>query len=177
MPDRPARDVLGEARLDARKWWPTAIVDEGMPEGRASPTDWIVRLDDGFALADGDKDGEPWLVVAIGDIVEFTFAVSRGEVAVTIHPDGGYEAHGPVPDDATYFWEHGDSYTAADTMAEFARFWAECASPSEPERIDVAMNRWGEELFRLCLDPDGKPKFVAEIERLDRASAPPATGS
>lgn len=155
-----------------RKWLPEHLTDEVSPPGRASPDAWIIGR-----VADPDGDDDLWRIggweaddepvddtrrdMRPGEVVTFVYVVDLGEVDVTIDPDGGYAAHGPVPAEATHFWERGDTDTLACSLTEFADCYAENTLPGDlPDRIRVRMAQWSGEIPHRLLVEVGQAHFV-----------------
>lgn len=168
-----------------RKWWPSELLDESMPAGRASPTDWITGPlpDDpegrfivaGWDDEDAEEDAGRQIVGA-GEAIGFTWSEDRGAIDILVKEDGSFEIIPGQPDllepnrpqglteiqaDATHFWEPGDIDTMMDTMADFAREYAETEGGTAlPMRVTVAMARWEDDIpHRLIVGADGKPRF------------------
>jgi hypothetical protein len=168
MDDLFSRDAPKRARIadPERKWWPAEYADEVMPPPRDSASAWLVRDCDGWFLAGcGDgNDESPALgrKLVEGEAVEFLWSEDRGDVEITVYPGGRYEAHGAVPADATHFWAAFDSDTLAMSLDEFAKNWADMEGHAPgvlPERVDVAMHAWSDEIpYRLVIE-NGEAKF------------------
>lgn len=164
-----------------RRWWPAALVDEVMPPGRASPQMWLEPDIRGITVICDDGDDEPILCSLLpGETVEFCWWEDRGDLDVTMMPDGTWKLD-DMRDDRTidmfrphdppqrretstlpmarveasnwFAWEE-DYETCCDTMDQFVRCMVDM-EPPEPEgtRIVVDMGFWSERvLFRVSAD-------------------------
>ena len=155
---------------ETRRWWPDCLVDEHMPEGRKRPEDWLAPDENGVTTVIWDED-DPHLAVAgfikPGETAAFNWWEDRGRVEITVLPDGTWQASDmrgagmvdmftgaetPMPpaaliEDANYFAEVTDHETAADSMDEFARYWADNDRPGpDGERLTVVMGFWSEKV-------------------------------
>ena len=162
-----------------RRWWPDCLVDEWMPEGRKRPEDWLAPDENGVTTVVWDETA-PELVVAglikPGEMVAFNWWEDRGQVEITVMPDGTWQASDmrgagmvdmfsgtetPVPpsaliEDANYFAEMSDHETAADSMDEFARNWADNDRPGpDGERLTVVMGIWSDKV-EFAVSDDGR---------------------
>lgn len=84
-------------------WWPEALVDEIMPEGRKSPDDWIVDHNGAPALSMGeeeDNDGPPQPLQA-GQIIQFSAMVELDMCVLRLDAQGGYTVERPMHPEAT----------------------------------------------------------------------------
>ena len=71
--------------------WPSDYVDEVMPAGRASPSDWIVIGPDAPMLAAPDYYGSaapPERVMRPGDIVGFTSCITHDVINMALTANG-----------------------------------------------------------------------------------------
>lgn len=175
-----------------RKWWPSELLDESMPAGRASPTNWIIGPsagpEGGYVVAggeedDGDENGGAQIVLA-DQIIGFAWSEGRGEIDILVKEDGTYEIIPGQPDlmepdlpprlteippDATHFWGPYDIDTLASSMAEFAENWARNARDAGdelPARVTVAMYHWSDEIPHRLVVEDGKARFEP-VEKID----------
>lgn len=165
-----------------RKWWPQSMLDESMPPSRQNPTDWIIaRADDGWIVAgweehEGNENfGSGRETVRAGETMAFAWCEDRGTAEILIKEDGSYEIVLDQPDlldpdrppdpteipaDATHFWEPGDIDTLMDSMADFARCYAENEGGSAlPMRVTVAMARWEDDIPHRLIVEDGQARF------------------
>lgn len=150
-----------------KRWWPLAYADEWMPAPRVSPDAWLVYDTSGAPCLDaGDPDnpesawGKP-LRLAFGDDTAFYWVVPLGQVTVTVAADGAWKG-GPVNPAANSFWEVGDGESGADSMDEFARYWAENEGLRGDATEDVTVSQAMIGDCILVLAPkDGKATFIA----------------
>jgi hypothetical protein len=186
-PERVQKQQMGRNVDSERKWWPSELLDESMPAGRASPTDWIIGRDDkpgtfivaGWDGEEGSEDSDPGRqTVSADEVIGFAWSEDRGEIDILVKEDGTYEIMPGQPDllepdrpprlteippDATHFWEQYDTDTLGSSMAEFAENWAQNARDAGeelPARVTVAMYHWSDEIpHRLVVGEDGTPRF------------------
>jgi hypothetical protein len=174
-----------------RKWWPSELLDESMPAGRTSPTEWIIGRADKpgssivagwsgeVAAADSDPGRQ---IVAENEVIDFSWCEDRGEIDIVVEGDGSYEIVpgqpdlldpdrpsrlAAVPADATHFWERGDSDTIADSMAQFANDRAEMArecGDEFPLRLTVDMYHWSDDIPHRLVVEGGNPRFEPVAE-------------
>jgi hypothetical protein len=70
-----------------QKWWPEEFLDEAMPPGRGSPTEWIETIGGRPCIAVDDDEREA-RQLKDGDLVRFHRCDSYGEIDLTLRPDG-----------------------------------------------------------------------------------------
>ncbi|AGN34418.1 hypothetical protein [Rhizobium sp. P007] len=150
-----------------KTWYPTFMIDEDLPEGKSSPEAWLPFLTQ-------EEAGQPAMFNA-GDILAFEFVERRGNIEITINPDG---SHGNAPrcadtadmfgEDAARttpveknterecnsFWDY-ESETFAETLDEFAKIYAECANEVEPISVVISTAYWSP-TFRFRIADDCK---------------------
>lgn len=138
--------------IGERKWWPAEWVDEVVPPGRASPSDFIIDADGHYFLGyrlDADDVTEfqkRFYNTGIdpADTIEFMWADDLGPVDVAILPDGDF-GHVDVPSEATHFWTDRDGNTLAHSLEDFVKQWIEAhGKPDKPQVVTVAMACWSE---------------------------------
>jgi hypothetical protein len=160
------RSALGDG---AREWWPAFLAREDGPQGRPDPADWIVSDRKRRLLIDGIAPSGERPILGAGSVVAFRWRECRAAVEVTIAPDGSIDPHGPLPRDATHFWDICDSGTVMSSLDELALFHAE--GLTSPVRLRVRMCRWSPRDVLLRLDvAGGRPRFVAEASQARLAS-------
>lgn len=151
---------------EGRTWLPAYYLDEVVPPGKADPSDWIDRETEPryFAMHNGfESEAGKQKIVAAGELVEFYCCDDYGSVLVTIERSGAFQAQGPIPTEATHFWD-GDPDTLGSSMQEFADNWAAMMDSDESSAtVEVRMAAWsdGPVMFRLVVEADG-PKFKIE---------------
>jgi hypothetical protein len=154
-----------------RKYWPTEWVDDPLPPGLASPSDFIVDCGEGIYFLGYPLDARDVSEfqkrfynsgVDPDDTVEFTSADDLGSIDVTILPDGDVRDPPEIPEAATVFWSgsiHGVS------LGEFVSIWCEIRGErTEPETVIVSMAAWSEGVPHQFMPPiEGKvgPQFVS----------------
>ena len=72
-------------------WWPTDYLDEVMPNGRASPNDWIIIGPDAPMLAPPDyydEEETPDRVLCESDIVNFVSCTTHDVINMILTADG-----------------------------------------------------------------------------------------
>lgn len=150
-----------------KTWYPTFMVDEDLPEGKSSPEAWLPFLTE-------EEAGQPAMFNA-GDILAFEFVERRGNIEVTINPDGshgnsprcaqtvdmfGEETTRAIPveqntqSEPNSFWDY-ESETFAETLDEFARIYAECTDELEPVSVVISTAYWSP-TFRFRISDDCK---------------------
>lgn len=169
-----------------RKWWPADMVDEGMPQGRARPEDWLSPDAHGVTeIRDADFfENHLFATVRPGDTIGFVWHESRGAIDILLMPDGSWS----IPDQrdpntpdlfarespvqpppmadiagANWFaWEE-DYESCAGTMDEFARCFADMDAPDpEGSRVAVEMGHWSDPVaFRVSADGRSLEKIDA----------------
>lgn len=148
--------------MTERKWMPHDYQDEVVPPSRPTPSDWIIKLDDGApALAFGDfcgSDDRPGRALKDGDIVQFDWVESYGTRELTFHEsaDGWtWELDGSEPDASIggemMVAEVGNWETMMPSLDEFASTYAD-SGVSDGETITITFYAWSNDptpfLFR-----------------------------
>lgn len=165
-----------------RFWWPVDMVDEGMPEGRATPQAWLSPEADGVTRLRDELDDERDVLATLapGEVCAFFYMDRLGAAEVTIMPDGTWTGgsvrdrltvdmfDGPPPERpepeasqaerigaATLITLSEDSDVQGDTMDEFARTVVELEPPPEGgTAVEVDLWFWSaKQHFRI--GPDG----------------------
>lgn len=161
-----------------REWWPEAYMDEGMPTGRPSPSNWILQKDGSFYVANESDDGESRNVagalIVSGQIVAFVFRRDFEDVQVSIAADGSFEiVKGAADPRATHF---GDLDDGADSIDQ----WVIGATsgglhgPDGGSPFTVQQCQWSDSIpFRLVTD-DGIAFVAVDPKMLEEAAAQPA---
>ncbi|WP_283196571.1 hypothetical protein [Rhizobium sp. BT04] len=156
-----------------RLWYPTFLIDETIPTGRASAEAWLPFL----TGADGKTRSQ---MFRPGDDVSFKWVEARGIVTICILPsgliattlrcphtsdlfDGDQGPAATLAPDANAFWDLGDSEIWADTIEAFAQDYASfCISADEPDGHDVEIDtaHWSD-VVKFTISPDGKSLIPA----------------
>jgi hypothetical protein len=147
-----------------RKWWPCDLLDEGMPPGRAQPSDWIKGpAGDVYEVANGNEDddarerGDVLCRVKPGDTLAFCYRDDLGEVPVSFHADGTFTPRGPVPAGFNWCWMPYDPDTISETLEALAELLKDAG---EPGLVEVGFAFWSEHReHRLVVDAGGA-RFV-----------------
>lgn len=161
----------------ARRWLPTFLVDETMPEGRLRPEDWLKPDREGVTEVYYD-DGEQVEGYIIPDrVVAFSWHEPRGTIEILVMPDGTWtECHparctatidmfdGPPPADAPvdprgeanlFAWSE-DAETVAESLDTLAHEWAAAEHlPEEGVIVSVDRHYWSAPV-RFRVSADGK---------------------
>lgn len=148
-----------------RKWWPADLLDEGMPPGRARPTDWIARpAGDVYEIANGNDEeearerGDVLCRVKPGDTLSFCYRDDLGTVPVSFRDDGTFTPRGVVPKAFNWCWVPYDPDTISETLEQLAALLKD-AGDTGP--IDVGFAFWSDgHEHKLVVGADG-PAFVA----------------
>lgn len=190
--------------VHTRRWWPADLMDETMPPGQSQPQGWLKPEADGVTRVRDNLDDDKKVILEIkpGEVVAFCWHEDRGEVEVTMLPDGTWKLddmrdgrtidmfrpHEPMqPRQADtlpmrrieaanqFIWEE-DWESQADTLDELVRSMADM-DPPEPEgtRITIEMGFWSNEKLQFRVSADGKtlkPVDSAEGGKADRPSEP-----
>lgn len=164
-----------------RRWWPSFLLEEVMPEGRENPQDWLAPDADGITTVfwdeDEDETGNTAGTISPGETVTFCWQENRGRVTIRIMPDGTWslaearcsetsdlfngEAAAPEPfaatvHEANQFWEPDEWESCGDTMDEFARCRAANEPPAaEGDLVEVAMGFWSHDVM-FVVSADGR---------------------
>jgi hypothetical protein len=138
-----------------RKWMPAEYQDEVVPPARATPSDWIVKLNDGApALAGGDPDETPGRALKDGDVVEFDWVEDYGNHQLTFkeaEDDTGYcgltwEIDGDIPTASAgghmAVAEVDDWESVMSSLDEFAEALIDNNPPTPGDRIVVKFYAW-----------------------------------
>lgn len=159
--------------IGERKYWPAEWVDDHLPPGRGSPSDFIIDVGGGafylgYPLTDPDvtEFQKRFFSAAIDpdDVVEFVWCIDVGTVDVTIMPDGDF-GHVELPDGETHFWRTGTvtDYPALSLDQFVAEWIASNGKPEKPATVNVSMGQWSK----------GIPhRFVAESRDFDHRLVP-----
>ncbi len=135
----------------ARKWVPHQYVDEITPTPRETPDAWLVSLPgDGVMAIAGDEtgegEGEP-IILADGQIVEFSWMEDFGTASFTVLADGRWTAEPPMPPNpeggSTVVMVVGDPETLGFDIDSFARCWCE-ENNSEPGTVTIRYYAWSD---------------------------------
>lgn len=96
-----------------RRWYPEDLVDEVLPDARASAGAWLIRDELGWKI-DGCGDGDPGEFdgarrVKDGDLVNFLWSEDRDPIDVIFDDDGAFElVGGSFAPDATHLHDGDD---------------------------------------------------------------------
>lgn len=140
--------------MPKRKWLPSIYQDEIVPPARATPADWIIRLDDGaYALAAGfpDHDSNPTRLTD-GQEVEFDWTEKHGTAEFTLHEDGTWSMTRPMPTTiggAMLVAFEGDWDSMADSMALFAECAIDNHACDREEANTVVFYAWSDTPHRF----------------------------
>lgn len=130
-----------------RQWWPENFIDEVAPDGRATPSDWLIRLEGGgYAYGNPTDRLAPPTAVQEGDVVEFSFQDQLGTSLMTLDADGEPAWTPPLPPGINVFWDGHDSDTICDTEASFAEFVKEYGE--HPDSQVTVLCHWSERTVR-----------------------------
>lgn len=162
---------------DTRRWWPSFLLDEVMPEGRERPEDWLSPAENGVTTIHWDEERDQVAgTISPGETVAFNWHEDRGVVTIRIMPDGTWSLEDarcsgtvdlftgdrPLPppasaiEEATHFWEPDEWESCGDTMDEFARCRADFVPPDpEGDLVEVAMGFWSDDM-RFVVSADGR---------------------
>lgn len=160
-----------------RRWWPSFLLEEVMPEGREHPQDWLSPNADGVTTVfwDEDEPGNVAGTISPGETIAFCWQENRGRVTIRVMPDGTWSladgrcgatsdlftGEAPAPrapaasiDEANQFWEPDEWESCGDSMDEFARYRAANEPPApEGDLVEVAMGFWSHDvLFTVSAD-------------------------
>ena len=162
-----------------RRWWPSFLLEEVMPEGREHPQDWLRPDAEGVTLVlwDEDEPGNVAGTISPGETIAFSWQENRGRVTIRIMPGGTWNLaegrcagtsdlfsgdavaqHAPTPAgsifEANQFWEPTEWESSGDSMDEFARTRAENEPPApDGDLVEVAMGFWSNDvLFTVSAD-------------------------
>lgn len=160
-----------------RLWWPGFLVDEVMPDGRATPEAWLEPDEAGVTAVYWEEDGKLIGTLTPGETVAFIWHERRGTVTIRVMPDGSWsldDARCPRTTDmfdgeaaptppaadiasANWFADPGDYETMAHSIDEFAANHAENAGPLDPagDVVAVTMGFWSEKVH-FVVSADGK---------------------
>lgn len=160
----------------SRLWYPTFLIDEVLPIGRASAEAWLPFI----TGADG-RTQQP--MFNPGDEVSFKWREWFGIISIRILPSGliattlrcphtndlfDGEQHHPrstkeFAADANSFWCLGDSEIWSDTIEGFAQDYAyHCINPDETDGQDVDIDtaHWSGTI-KFTISPDGQSLIPA----------------
>ena len=163
------------------QWWPSFLMDESIPPGKASPDDYIRHpVDDGWMIAGDREEGmdedvtELSEVVKPGGILKFSSCVRLGSVRAEIQHNEGKGALvllEEIPESCnTLSW--GFEVIACD-LEEFAEAFFEEEEWADGDEIDIDCHDWTENVpFRLAVSTDGDPK-----PRFERVTTVEGTGT
>lgn len=167
---------------DGKRYFPSAYLDEIIPEGREHPDQWIFKnAQRGVVLYNAEHDDaipaldvDRGIGVAAGEVVPFFWQIELTRLPAMIRRDGGVlielEKLGLVPDHytrvCTAFGEGGKSADNVQGIgAAYADDWEEWPG-SETAEVDVTL--WflieGDEKFRLVISDAGALHFVDEAK-------------
>ncbi|MDS1135603.1 hypothetical protein [Nitratireductor indicus] len=160
---------------DTRQWWPSYLMGEVMPAGRARPEDWLRPDGDGkTTVLEEDDEDRILMTIEPGEVVEFCWHERRGSVSILLMPNGSWELCAPADagtidmftgqattpnpaasiDDANWFAEQSDYETMMDTMDDFASAYAAMGDiEAEGREIVVDAGFWSNGIaFRVSTD-------------------------
>lgn len=160
-----------------RLWWPSFLVDELMPDGRATPEAWLAPDGAGVTAVYWEEDGKLIGTLAPGETVGFIWHEKRGTVTIRVMPDGTWSLEAarcpatadmfdgaPMPQppaadiaSASWFADPNDYDTVVHSMDEFASNHARYTGPVDPAGDDVVveMGFWSEKIL-FVVSADGK---------------------
>ena len=144
-----------------RKWWPEDLIDEVIPPGRNSPSDWLRLADGAVVIRDDDDPDSSWqLTVSSGDVVDFTYCDQCGRAVVAFRRDGTYEARSPIPVDWSHLWPIGwtDPEMMAVGLTELAGLLHDMVD--DTDEFEVAFCFWSDAQPHRIDVVDGKPIAV-----------------
>lgn len=152
----------------ARTWLPADWLDEMNPTLLDSPDAFIEREGEGWALrlpeGDDERDNKFYrTLIEPGQVVLFFWTQSHGELSVTVHADGSFTTHDPIPAEATHFYECS-SEMLADTLAELVAGDERLGNDGlEPGEYVVSTYTWSDPVpFRFEVDAEGRHgRFVS----------------
>ena len=155
-----------------KRWLPDEYVDEEIPSPTEDPTAWIAVDPDGAprlraAFPGNDLDAEDRRL-AEGEVVAFQWTTRLGSAGVKVSKDGSFEIvsgnFAPCPVGASpLFADSGDFETMADSLAEFARCYADAVS-AEGEVVDVLGWAWSDAPVRFRVEGASFVRVGAEVE-------------
>ncbi len=144
----------------ARLWWPSAYMDEIIPQGEFTPDDWILcgSKEEGCALlAPRDRQEARdygCITVADGEDAGFSWREPRGRAQMLIYPDATWHVEGGAPEDWTHVHDEDDLLCMDETLDGFARSYCDMIpfrGGDEPHGITVMFMKWGEARFRMAI--------------------------
>ncbi len=168
-----------------RLWYPEILIDEELPEPRASAEAWLEPDADGHTSIYFDEiTSTPVAVWKPGERVEFGWFEHLGSATLRILPDGSIAttfrcgstidlfapdapaSENVVPTGANWFWCLDENEICDGSIEAFARQYAETAYL--PEEVDghdvvVAMGHW-ENHLPFIISADGKSLTAATEE-------------
>lgn len=167
-----------------RLWYPAALVDEDLPDGRESPEAWLNFLQAIDADDEVEDQEEQSLarLYAPGDEIPFHWMERRGFVTLRIHGSGTLHTSmrcADTPDmfepevsaavnqldtSVNSYW-HNDSEIYAETAEEFAEYWTQGGIANWDEfgfeEVEVDTAIWSPEI-RFRISADGKTLMPVE---------------
>lgn len=147
-----------------RRWMPVAWLDEMNTCLLATPDAFIRRDGEGWLLRlpDDHEDAENEFYrmrVEPGQIVNFTWTESFGDVEVTVRHDGTWSTDYAVPEGATHFYAYAEGIMA-DSLEELVDE-GDGSGGLEPGTYEVSCYTWSETiLYRFEVDASGAARFV-----------------
>jgi hypothetical protein len=149
--------------IERRLWWPEAFVDEMMPEGRATPSAWLVQIDGGTHAIAGDEDYElDPIPLTEGAEIAFLQQDTLGRARLTFDDDRKAVWSPTPPAECNFLWDGEVEGTTADSPDEFVGFLREAGIGEPGEWLIVHLLHIGNRYLRCRFTAeDGPPRFVS----------------
>lgn len=125
------------------KWWPALYLDEAMPPGRDTPSEWIEKHEGQFFVG-GDEDLEFKWLLADGEIITFICCAEHGEANLVLKADLTWSVTCEKPAEADECCILGgwQAETSAATIEDCVK--ALIKDGAEPGEYDIAYYSWGD---------------------------------
>lgn len=152
-----------------RIWWPDAMADESMPEGRPDPADWLSLENSKIIFGRFKDEGEgfdfPGTEVLPGDAVECISFEHLGTFQVEFRSATDFFFTGvEAPKDYSECFVGCEQDCNANTLADLAEYIADSDGWYDlPVTIDIEFVRWEHVLFTVILGDKG-PDLEHHIE-------------